>query len=202
MTRFEQQLLFFREADKMKTVLRQTMLADYSRRENDAEHSWNLALMAMVLAEYADPAVDLFRVLKMALVHDLVEVYAGDTFAYDEQGNLDKDVRETQAADRIFGLLPEDQGKELRSLWEEFDAMETADALYAACIDRLQPFINNYFTQGHTWRKGKVTPEQVYRRLEPVKYGTPELWLFVVEVIEHGKKQGYFTHLPEPFLEG
>lgn len=193
MSRFEQQLLFLKEIDGMKNVLRQTMLVDYSRRENDAEHSWHFAVTAMILAEYADKSVDLFRVLKMALVHDLVEVYAGDTFAYDEQGNADKQQREEAAADRIFGMLPEDQGQELRNLWEEFDAMETKDALYAACIDRLQPFINNYFTQGHTWRRGGVSPEQVYQRLEPVKRGTPELWDFVVFVIEDSKRKGYFS---------
>lgn len=192
MWRFEQQLLFLKEIEGMKQILRQTMLADYSRRENDAEHSWHFAVMAMILAEYADPEVNLYRVLKMALVHDLVEVYAGDTFAYDEQGNRDKEQREQQAADRIFGMLPEDQGKELRSLWEEFDAMETKDALYAACIDRLQPFINNYYTQGHTWRRGRVTPQQVYQRMEPIKRGTPKLWKFVEFVIEDSKRKGYF----------
>ena len=193
MLRFEQQLLFLKEIEGMKQILRQTMLADYSRQENDAEHSWHFAVMAMILAEYADPEVNLYRVLKMALVHDLVEVYAGDTFAYDEQGNRDKEQREQQAADRIFGMLPEDQGKELRSLWEEFDAMETKDALYAACIDRLQPFINNYYTQGHTWRRGGVTPQQVYQRMEPVKRGTPKLWEFVEFVIQDGKRKGYFV---------
>ncbi|MDY4975392.1 MAG: HD domain-containing protein [Clostridia bacterium] len=193
MLRFEQQLLFLKEIEGMKQILRQTMLADYSRRENDAEHSWHFAVMAMILAEYADPEVNLCRVLKMALVHDLVEVYAGDTFAYDEQGNRDKEQREQQAADRIFGMLPEDQGKELRSLLEEFDAMKTKDALYAACIDRLQPFINNYYTQGHTWRRGGVTPQQVYQRMEPVKRGTPKLWEFVEFVIEDGKRKGYFV---------
>lgn len=193
MLRFEQQLLFLKEIEGMKQILRQTMLADYSRRENDAEHSWHFAVMAMILAEYADPEVNMYRVLKMALVHDLVEVYAGDIFAYDEQGNRDKEQREQQAADRIFGMLPEDQGKELRSLWEEFDAMETKDALYAACIDRLQPFINNYYTHGHTWRRGGVTPQQVYQRMEPIKRGTPKLWEFVEFVIEDGKRKGYFV---------
>ena len=192
MERFEKQLRFLKEIDGMKNVLRQTMLVDYSRRENDAEHSWHFAVTAMILAEYGDKEVDLFRVLKMALVHDLVEVYAGDTFAYDVKGNEDKEEREQAAADQIFGLLPEEQGQELRSLWEEFDAMETRDALYAACIDRLQPFINNYFTQGHTWRRGNVKPEQVYKRMEPVKYGAPELWKFVEFVIEDSMKKGYF----------
>lgn len=197
MERFQQQLQFLKEIDGMKNILRQTMLVDYSRRENDAEHSWHFAVTAMILAEYADEEVDLFRVLKMALVHDLVEVYAGDTFAYDVKGNEDKEAREKEAADRIFGLLPADQGQELRSLWEEFDAMETRDALFAACMDRLQPFINNYFTQGHTWRRGNVTPPQVYKRLEPVKYGAPKLWEFVEFVIEDSIKKGYFSSMTE-----
>ncbi len=193
MERFKQQLQFLKEIDGMKNVLRQTMLVDYSRRENDAEHSWHFAVTAMILAEYADKEVDLFRVLKMALVHDLVEVYAGDTFAYDEKGNEGKEEREKVAADKIFGLLPEDQGRELRSLWEEFDAMETRDALYAACIDRLQPFINNYYTQGHTWRRGKVKPKQIYKRMEPVKRGAPELWDFIEFVINDSIKKGYLS---------
>lgn len=192
MKRFEQQLEFLKVVDGMKNILRQTMLIDYSRRENDAEHSWHFAVTAMILSEYASEEIDLFRVLKMALIHDLVEVYAGDTFAYDVEGNLKKQERELLAADKIFGLLPKDQGLELRQLWEEFDAMETKDALYAACIDRIQPFINNYFTQGHTWRKGNVRPEQVYQRLEPVKRGLPELWEFVEFVIEDSIKKGYF----------
>ena len=195
--RFKKQLQFLKEIDAMKNILRQTMLVDYSRRENDAEHSWHFAVTAMILAEYSDNDVDMFRVLKMALVHDLVEVYAGDTFAYDVIGNEDKEAREQAAADRIFGLLPEDQGHELRSLWEEFDAMETHDALYAACIDRLQPFINNYFTQGHTWRKGKVKPEQVYKRMEPIKHGVPKLWSFIEYVIEDSIKKGYFPDVHE-----
>ena len=137
-TRLQKQLRFLVEVDQMKNVLRQTLLVDKSRRENDAEHSWHFALMAMLLSEYADGSkVDFYRVLRMALVHDLIEVYAGDTFAYDKKGNEDKEEREKKAADKLFGMLPEDQGKEIRDLWEEFDQMETPDAQYAASIDRL-----------------------------------------------------------------
>lgn len=198
MEHFEKQLGFLKEIDGMKNILRQTMLIDYSRRENDAEHSWHFAVTAMILEEYAEENIDLFRVLKMALIHDLVELDAGDTFAYDKTGNQDKKIRETAAAERIFGLLPDEQGKEFRSLWEEFDAMQTKDALYAACIDRIQPFINNYFTQGHTWRKGNVKPEQVYERMKPICTVMPKLWKFVTFVIEDSVRKGYFPAVSEP----
>ena len=148
-TKLEKQLQFLIEVDKMKTILRQTLLVDKTRRENDAEHSWHFALMAIILYEYADQGkVSLYRVLKMALVHDLIEIYAGDTFAYDDAGNATKEQRETEAADKLFGILPSGQGEELRALWEEFDRMETPDAMYAAALDLLQPFINNYLTEG------------------------------------------------------
>lgn len=181
------------EVDKMKTVLRQTLLIDKSRQENDAEHSWHLALMCMLLHEYAADRedVDLYRVLKMALVHDLIEVYAGDTPAYDEAGNATKEAREQEAADRLFGLLPVDQGTELRALWEEFDAMETPDSRYAAAIDRLQPFLNNIHTDGHSWVTFKATRAMVYKRMDMVRHGAPELWPFVEEAIADGIKKGY-----------
>lgn len=191
-TRFLQQLSFLTEVDAMKNILRRTLLVDGSRRENDAEHSWHFALMAMVLYEYSDcHNVNLSRVLKMALVHDLIEIYAGDTFAYDVKGNEDKLARETAAADKLFALLPEDQGVEYRKLWEEFDARETSDAVYAAAIDCLQPFINNYLTQGHTWKEGNVHSAQVYERLNSVKKGAPDLWPFVEFVIEDSIQKGY-----------
>lgn len=197
MERFEKQLGFLKEIDGMKNILRQTMLVDYSRRENDAEHSWHFAVTAMILEEYAEEKIDLLRVLKMALIHDLVELDAGDTFAYDKTGNQDKKARETVAAERIFGLLPDEQGQEYRSLWEEFDAMQTKDAMYAACIDRIQPFINNYFTRGHTWRKGHVKPEQVYERMKPICTAMPKLWDFVTFVIEDSIRKGYFPAVSE-----
>lgn len=176
----------------MKNVLRQTLLTDQSRRENDAEHSWHFALMSMVLYEYADPSkVNLNRVLQMALIHDLIEIYAGDTFAYDEAGNESKEERERNAADRLFKLLPNDQGSEIRALWEEFDAMESPDAQYAAAMDRLQPFINNYVTEGHTWKLGNVTSDKVYKRMGIVKESAPDLWPFVVETINASIEKGF-----------
>jgi len=192
--RLEKQIHFLAEVDKMKNILRQTLLIDKSRRENDAEHSWHFALMAMILYEYTDQTkVNLDRVLKMALVHDLIEIYAGDTFAYDDIGNESKKEREDAAAEQLFALLPEDQGTELRSLWEEFDKMETSDSRYAAAIDRLQPFINNYFTEGHTWKLGHVTSDKVYKRMDMVRQSTPDLWEFVVDVINDSIAKGYLT---------
>ena len=191
-TRLQKQLRFLVEVDQMKNVLRQTLLVDKSRRENDAEHSWHFALMAMLLSEYADGSkVDFYRVLRMALVHDLIEVYAGDTFAYDKKGNEDKEEREKKAADKLFGMLPEDQGKEIRDLWEEFDQMETPDAQYAASIDRLQPLINNYMTQGHTWHIGTVTSKDVYARAAIIEKASPELWKVVQFIIKDSIEKGW-----------
>ena len=190
--RLEQQMRFLVEVDKMKSVYRRTILIDKTRRESDAEHSWHFALMAMLLAEYADPEkVDCARVIRMALVHDLIEIYAGDTFAYDVQGNQDKRQRETEAADKLFALLPEDQAAEIRALWEEFDAMEMPDAQYAAAIDRLQPFLNNYLTQGHTWGLGGVKSAQVYERMDPIRVALPEVWPFVDKMIQESIEKGY-----------
>jgi putative hydrolase of HD superfamily len=186
------QLQFLAEADKMKSVYRQTLLADKSREETDAEHSWHFALMAMSLFEYVGiPGVDLDRVIKMALVHDLVEVYAGDTFAYDALGYESKARREADAADKLFALLPAGQASEYRSLWEEFDREETPDAIYAAAIDHLQPFLNNYLTNGHTWVKHGISATQVYRRMDIVKTALPALWEFVESVIQDSLAKGY-----------
>lgn len=191
--RFEKQLNFLVEIDKMKSVLRRTILIDKSRRETDAEHSWHFALMAFVLMEYAKDNIDINRVIKMALVHDLVEVYAGDTFAYDKKGYEDKEKRELVAADKIFGMLPDDQGSELRALWDEFEAVQTKESKYANAIDRLQPLINNYKTEGHTWHAygTSVTSEQVYKRMEPIKTAAPEIWGFIEFVIKDSLEKGY-----------
>ena len=190
--RLKQQLNFIIEADKMKSVMRQTLLADKSREESDAEHSWHIALMALTLLEHAGfEGIDINRVVKMAIIHDLVEIYAGDTFAYDTVNNESKEEREKEAADKLFGLLPPEQGEEYRGLWEEFDEMETPDAMYAAAIDRLQPFINNTLTDGHTWVKHSVTAEQIYKRMAPVKKALPALWGFIEEAVESGIKKGW-----------
>ena len=182
---------FLVEIDQMKNVLRQTLLADGSRRESDAEHSWHLAMYAMLLSEYAPEPVDISRVVRMVLVHDLIEIYAGDTFCYDKEGNRDKAAREAAAADRLYALLPADQAGEYRALWEEFDRMDTPDSRFAAALDRIQPIINNYLTKGHTWKLGHVTSAQVYERMAPVKSGLPEAWKVVEWIINTSIEKGF-----------
>ncbi|HEY9596335.1 MAG TPA: HD domain-containing protein [Cyanophyceae cyanobacterium] len=194
MSRLAQQIQFIVEIDKLKQVLRQTLLTDTSRQENSAEHSWHIALMAMLLAEYAPvPEVDILRVIKMLLIHDLVEIDAGDTFCYDVQGNQDKAARETEAATRLFGLLPEEQGIELRTLWEEFEAQETDAARFAGALDRLQPLLQNQQTKGGTWRMHGITRSQVLQRMHPVQENIPALWPFVEQVIEDSVIAGYLS---------
>lgn len=189
--RLDSQFLFTAEIDKMTSVLRRTLLLDLSRRENDAEHSWHIAVMAMLFSEYAAEPVDIGRVVQMCVVHDLVEVYAGDTFAYDAAGNADKEAREKAAADQLFGMLPKEQGRMIRSLWEEFDAMESADAKYAACMDRLQPFLHNTLTDGHTWVEGGTDRAAVEKRMAIIKEFMPQVYTWVAENIEHAIEAGW-----------
>jgi putative hydrolase of HD superfamily len=190
----QKQLSFIVEVDKVKNVMRRTLLIDGSRRENDAEHSWHLAIMAMLLTEYAeDKNFTLDRVLKMVIVHDLVEIYAGDTFAFDVQGNLEKEEKEKKAADKLFGQLPEDQAKQFRKLWEEFDEAKTPDARYAAALDRLQPFIHNLCTEGHTWVQAKVNREQVYKRSGLSMEVLPALKPWMEEQINEAIKKGWIS---------
>lgn len=184
------QMQFIAEIDKIKHIMRMTLLTDGSRRENDAEHSWHLAAMVIILHEYAPQPVNMERVLKMVIIHDLVEIYAGDTFAYDTAGNQDKEAREQAAADRLFSQLPADQESELRSLWEEFDRMDTADSLFAASLDRLQPFVHNVLTNGHTWKIGKVYASQVFKRMDPIRRGFPAVWPWVEAKINESIQTG------------
>ena len=189
--RLDQQLKFTAEIDKMTGILRRTLLVDKSRRENDAEHSWHIAVMAMLFEEYAVEKVDTARAVKMCVVHDLVEIYAGDTFAYDVKGNEDKAEREKMAADKLFGQLPEEQGLMIRDLWEEFDAMETPDAKYAACLDRIQPFLHNTLTDGHTWADGKTNRAAVEKRMAIVKEFMPEVYEWIVINLDRAMEKGW-----------
>lgn len=192
--RLAQQIQFIIEIDKLKNILRQTLLTDESRQENSAEHSWHLAMMAIVLSDYAaSEDVNLLRVIKMLLIHDLVEIDAGDTFCYDVQANQNKAEREVQAANRLFGLLPESQGAELRELWQEFEAQQTTEAQFATALDRLQPLLHNQQTRGGTWRLHGITRNQVRQRMHPVKKGAPALWQIVEQVIEDAVAAGYLS---------
>lgn len=184
---------FIVELDKMKSILRQTSLINEDRREDDAQHSWHISLMAMLLAEYSNEKVDVLKVIKMLLTHDLVEIYAGDTFCYDEVGNSDKREREVAAAEKIFGMLDKDKGKELRALWDEFEEMKTPEALFAASMDRLQPMLNNYHNDGGTWKKFDVSKSDIYKRIGPVKDSSDELWGYVEYMLEDAHKKGFIN---------
>lgn len=184
---------FIVELDKMKSILRQTSLINEDRREDDAQHSWHISVMAMLLAEYSNEKVDVLKVIKMLLTHDLVEIYAGDTFCYDEVGNSDKREREVAAAEKIFGMLEEDKGKELRALWDEFEAMKTPEALFAASMDRLQPMLNNYHNDGGTWSKFDVSKSDIYKRIGPVKDTSDELWNYVEYMLEDAFDKGFIN---------
>ena len=189
--RLRQQISFIVEIDKLKHVLRQALLIDKSRRENDAEHSWHLAIMAVILAEYAAPGIDVLRVLKMLLIHDIVEIDAGDTFLYDTAGKIDQAERESRAAARLFGLLPEDQRMELRALWDEFEERRTSDAMFAAALDRLQPLVHNYYTEGSTWQRMGITADQVAACNSIISDGSTILWRAVQRLIDDGIRRGY-----------
>lgn len=189
--RLQQQMAFILEIDRLKTVLRQTLLTDGSRRENSAEHSWHLALMAIALAEYAPAGTDLVRAMQQLLIHDLVEIDAGDTFCYDAAGNENKAEREMAAAERIFELLPSDQAQTLRSLWDEFEAGETPTAQFAAALDRIQPLLHNQQTAGGTRKQHDISRAQVMRRMQPVATGAPRLWPLVLQVVEDSVAAGY-----------
>jgi len=188
--RLARQMAFLVEADKLKSILRRTPLSDGSRAENSAEHSWHLALAALALHEYAPAGVDVRRVLELVTVHDLVEIDAGDTFAYDAvaaEGKLD---RERAAADRIFGLLPIDLRDRFRAAWDEFEAQETVDSRFANALDRLQALLQNMSSGGGSWTEHQVKRTQVLKRMEPVRTALPEVWPFVVEIIDRFSASG------------
>jgi putative hydrolase of HD superfamily len=190
-SRFKKQIQFILEVDKLKHVLRQTILMDRSRRENSAEHSWHIALLVPVLAEYSkDTDIDLFHVMKMLVIHDLVEIDAGDTYCYDDRGREDQTQREAIAADRIFGLLPADQATKYQALWDEFEKRESPESRFANAMDRVQPFLHNYFTNGQTWQANNINSRQVHERMRPVKDGAPDLWDYVNNLIEDAVKKG------------
>jgi putative hydrolases of HD superfamily len=195
-TRLCHQIDFLQEIDTLKQIFRRTYILDGSRRENDAEHSWHLAMMALLLSEYAGTdELNLFRVVTMVLLHDVIEIDAGDTYLYDVQAAKDKAERELRAADRIFGLLPEDQEQEFRTLWEEFEARVTPEARFAALLDRLQPLIHNYVTKGASWQEHGVTSAQVKTRwqTDDLRDAAPVLWDYAQELIHDSVERGYLA---------
>jgi putative hydrolase of HD superfamily len=189
--RLTRQIDFVRALEQLKTVLRRNLVCDQSRRESAAEHSWQVALMAALLSEHAQEPVDLAKVVPMALVHDLVEIYAGDTFAYGDATPEEKDARERKAADEIFALLPEDQGQDLSALWQEFEAGKTAEAKFVRVLDRLQPVLLHGLTRGRVWKEHGVSRAQVLARVEEIHQNAPALWPVVCEIIDDAVREGW-----------
>lgn len=189
---------FLIEIDRLKHVLRRAFLPGSDRNENTAEHSWHLAMAALVLADYAAAPVDLARVVRMALVHDIVEIDAGDTFFFDTAGTLDKAEREERAAERLFGLLPPEQAAGFRAAWEEFEQRQTPEARFAAALDRFLPVLHNYLTEGRAWRVNGVSGEQVIAMTARIEPGAPAMAELARALISDGMAEGYFDPAYEP----
>lgn len=184
------QIDFIKEIDKVKYIQRKTKLFNSDRNENDAEHSWHLALMAIVLAEHSNKSIDLLKVIKMVLIHDIVEIDAGDTFIYDTQKNHSNTDEERMAANRIFGLLPSEQAEELITIWEEFEAGETAEAKFAKTMDRLEPLLQNTSNDGGTWKEFDVIYEKVHQKKSVIKEGSTPIWDFAEQLINESVEKG------------
>ena len=190
MTRLEKQIQFIVEVDKVKNIFRQTYLSDGERKENDAEHSWHLALSAILLKEYVSEEVDLLKVITMVLIHDLVEIDAGDTYAYDSAGAKDKREREEKAADRIFSILPTEQGQYFRELCEEFEEYETEEAKYAHLLDNFQPMLLNDAAKGKSWSEHQVKKQQIYKRNERIEETSETIWGEMQRIVEENIQLG------------
>jgi len=191
--RFENQIRFVKEIDKLKQVFRQTLLMDKSRQETSSEHSWHIALMALILLEYVEGQIDLLRVVKMLLIHDLVEIDAGDTPCYNELACQTKPERELKAANRIFNLLPMNQAHYLKLLWKEFEDCQTLDSKFANAVDRLQPLLSNYYTEGKAWKKNKVRKHQVITRIYSIKDISPKIWKYASDIVEDSVRKGILS---------
>jgi putative hydrolase of HD superfamily len=195
-SRLRDHLTFLIEVDRLKTVLRASPLAAADRRENDAEHSWHLALMVMTLAEYADEPIDVGHTIKLVVVHDLVEIYAGDTPIYDTELAKSQQDREEAAADRLFGILPGDSGRALRALWDEFEERKTPEARFAKAMDRLQPLLLNWMAEGGTWRTPGVTADDVRSRKKAIGEGSAALFEAAMQLIDEGERRGWARPAP------
>lgn len=189
--RFEKQLAFIREIDKEKMIKRQSYLTDCETRENDAEHAWHMAIMTVLLKEYANEEIDVLKTMTMLLIHDLVEVYAGDTYAYDEEGKKSQAEREAKAADKIYSILPEDQGEYLKSLWLEFEEQKTPEAKFARTMDCFQPLILNDATNGRAWKEHDVRRSWVLKRNQNTAKGSEDIWNYAREnLVEKNVRNG------------
>ncbi|WP_028579011.1 HD domain-containing protein [Desulfogranum japonicum] len=188
-----QQLEFLLELEKLKSIFRRSYILDTDRWENDAEHSWQLAVMAIILSEHANEEIQPSHVMKMVLLHDIVEIDAGDTFCYDEKGHTDKADRELRAAKRIFGILPPEQQKECFQLWQEFERGETREAKFANALDRLMPLMLNYYSQGKSWKKHGIRKQQVIDRNKHIAKGSTILWDFASTLIDKAVEKGYLA---------
>lgn len=182
--RLNQQITFIKEIDKLKYIQRKTRLFGSDRHENDAEHSWHLAMMALILMEHANTNINLLKVLKMLLIHDIVEIDAGDTFLFDTQKNHVNTDEELLAANRIFGLLPTDQKEELMTIWQEFEAGESADAKFAKAMDRFEPVLQNHSNDGGTWKEFNVPKEKVIEKVSKIKKGSSRIWDYAERLIQ------------------
>ncbi len=188
--RIEKQLSFSLEIDKLKNIFRQTHLSDNGRNENDAEHSWHMAIMAYILKEYSNEEIDIAKVMLMCLIHDIVEIDAGDTYAYDSDALQSQKAREDRAKQRIFSILPAEQAKELIALFDEFEAYETAESKFAHAMDNIQPLILNNSNNGGDWREHNVTVEQIYKRQSKTKSGSEKLFEITDAIIQDNIKKG------------
>jgi len=187
--KLEAQFAFIREIDKVKSIYRKSKTFSGEKYENDAEHSWHICMMALVLSEYSNEAIDIYKVIKMLLVHDIVEIDAGDTFLYAE--NRDEVFeKEKASAERIFGLLPKEQYEEMMNLWLEFEEKKSAESKFAGSVDRIQPMLANYLNQGSTWRENNVKADQVYAKNQVIENGSKDLWQYAKTILEKSEKEG------------
>lgn len=188
--KLKQQISFIKEIDKVKYIERRTKLFNSDRRENDAEHSWHLAMMALVLSDYSDAEIDLLKVIKMVLIHDIVEIDAGDTFLYDQNKNHDNTEEELKSAERIFGILPEKQAAEFIEIWKEFEMGDSPEAKFARSLDKLEPLLQNTSNNGGTWQEFGVKYQSVYDKKKAIKNGSKTLWHFAENLIDESVEKG------------
>lgn len=187
------QIEFIKEIDKLKYIQRKTKLLQSDRAENDAEHSWHLALMTLILAEHSNQAIDILKVLKMVLIHDIVEIDAGDTFLYDTLKDHDNTAEELHAAKRIFGILPKDQAQHYIDIWLEFEEGKTPEAMFARAMDRLEPLLQNYSNNGGTWKEYNVPYDKVYDKKKVIAAGSADLWEYATHILNDAVVKGFFN---------